>query len=145
MKGYEAILETFKRNCAKIEAGEEPEGIHICFICGRPFSVDEAVFCERCNWWIAPCGHCACSADPWLRAEIEYAFRYVCGARCRLNPKKRKKRSWCDIPGWTPEKFLEFARKFFPELYARYQAGQLSYDELKGIIEGELRVHFIGA
>jgi len=126
-KAVEALIHTYLDNCAKTLRGEEPSGIHICFGCGNPFRIDEAVYCPICNWWRAPCGHCGCSLELSARVALEKAFQSICG-KCVLNPKKRKSSNV--IRGVTRDDFVKWVEKIYPNLAADYHAGRLSFDKL---------------
>lgn len=121
------LKKTFDENCGS----DKPTGIHYCFVCGKPFRINEASYCPTCNWWkAAPCGHCGCSLSLEDRIQLELGFKSICGGRCRLNPKKRKKRGSDIIRGVSREEFLKWAEKFYPEWVAEYRAGRMDFDEL---------------
>jgi hypothetical protein len=111
------------------EGCDRDGAVHYCFVCGLPFRIADAAYCERCDWWRAPCGHCACDLGPAERADLELAFAEVCGT-CRLNPKKRKSRGGSVIRGVSRQEFLEWAERNFPDLTGRYRAGAIGFDEL---------------
>jgi len=87
---------------------------HYCFSCAKPFDPYEAEPCEECGWLKCPhCGRCACDLSIEARIAIEQVFRTFCLA--------------C-LP----------TRKYYPSLVADYEAGRISFDELKSRVERDI-------
>jgi len=118
------LKKTFDMGCDREKA------IHYCFVCGTAFEISDAIYCEKCNWWKAPCGHCACQLNPEQRMSLEAAFFQVCGGTCKINPKKKKRRSSDIIRGVSREDFIKWTEKILPDLYSEYKAGRLSFEDL---------------
>lgn len=120
---FEMLKKTHDMGCDKANA------IHYCFVCGKPFGISDAVYCEACNWWKSPCGHCGCTLTPEERMNLETAYLQICG-QCKINPKKKKRGSSNIIRGVSKEYFLEWTKKMYPDLYSRYTSGELSFEDL---------------
>ena len=122
---------------------------HYCFSCAKPFDPYEAESCEKCGWLKCPhCGRCACDLSLEARIAIEQVFRTFClaclpKAKCILNPRKKKKRGGKVIRGVSREDFLEFAHKYYPSLVADYEAGRISFEELKARVERDIGLAWI--
>jgi len=127
---YKMVKKTYAEGCDRENA------IHYCFQCGKPFKISEAEYCEKCNWWKAPCGHCGCTLDPISRIEVELAFQKICGGKCKLNPKKRRK-STNIIKNLPKESFLKWVEEFYPDLYTDYMRGRLAWQDL--VRQAEIR------
>lgn len=136
-RAIEALRVTYENNCGRIRHGERPLGIHTCFVCNGEFRINEAKFCDVCQWWISPCNHCGCSLSLPARVALAKAFFSICGGVCQLNPKRKKRRSSNIIRGVTREDFIKFVEKIYPNLAVDYHAGRLGFEKL--ILEVEAR------
>jgi len=123
------IERTYQEGC------DRKDVIHFCFQCGKPFKISDATYCEKCNWWRSPCGHCGCTLDPTSRLEVELAFQKVCGGKCKLNPKKRKRKKSNIIRNVPKDHFFKWVQKFYPDLYTEYSQGRLSFEDLVKQVE----------
>jgi len=105
---------------------------HLCFVCSQWFAPGVTQLCPSCHWLRCPrCGGCACGLGEEGRRVLKaFALTYCQGCVYGQFPKQRPRPIYI-----TRDEVESWVRRAMPDLWHRYEIGELDFPTLLGEID----------